>query len=520
MSSTPASNIPVSVNYTARDYYSLREEIIARIQDRIPEWTGQDPADFGVALAEAFAYLGDMLSYYIDRTANETLITTATQRKSILAIAQTYGYTPAGYRQAYTDLTFSNTSDVDISIPAGSIVSGDIVVGDTVRTVAFTTDSDSLVPAAVAGVPGTDTVGGSEGRSVATVSSAANSYGELIGMSDGSPALEYELGEYPVVDTSVVVYVQEGDQYTKWTRVQHLIDYGPSDLVYETYSDAGNFVFVKFGDGVSGKIPTAFSEVRALYMVGGGTQGNVAPNTITNIEYLPGLSEEQVSAVQAYILVTNSTQGVGGSDPETNDQIRVAAPKSLRALNRAVTLEDFESLAIGVTGVGKASASATVWTDVHLYIAPTRSALDTDPAPGYEADGVTPSVEYNDLHDAVVTAMENKLLIGTSLTVSPPTYVDAVLEIDYTALPQYTADEVELGIKNALFTAFGYVNESFKSTIYPQTIEFVLQQVAGVKYASVALLYRLGDVATRSTLVGAANEIFRFTPAHTTITPV
>ena len=50
MSITPVSNIPLSVDYTGRDYYSLREALIARIQDRIPEWTASDPSDFGVAL--------------------------------------------------------------------------------------------------------------------------------------------------------------------------------------------------------------------------------------------------------------------------------------------------------------------------------------------------------------------------------------------------------------------------------------------------------------------------------------
>ena len=52
MSVTPASDIPIAISYTGRDYYSLREQLIARIQDRIPTWTASDPADFGVALVE------------------------------------------------------------------------------------------------------------------------------------------------------------------------------------------------------------------------------------------------------------------------------------------------------------------------------------------------------------------------------------------------------------------------------------------------------------------------------------
>ena len=120
MSITPVSSIPVSIDYTGRDYYSLREALIARIQERVPDWTAADPADFGVALVEAFAYLGDVVSYYIDRTANEAFLQTAVQRSSLLNIAQTFGYIPAGYRQASLTLTFSNSS---VNLPVSNFFS-------------------------------------------------------------------------------------------------------------------------------------------------------------------------------------------------------------------------------------------------------------------------------------------------------------------------------------------------------------------------------------------------------------
>ena len=124
---TPPSNIPISIDYTSRDYYTLREALIARIQARIPAWTASDPADFGVALVEAFAYLGDLMSYYIDRSANESLITTAVQRSSVLAIAANYGYIPAGYRQSSVSLGFSNTSTSIVTLPAGTVVAAAVV---------------------------------------------------------------------------------------------------------------------------------------------------------------------------------------------------------------------------------------------------------------------------------------------------------------------------------------------------------------------------------------------------------
>ena len=512
MSVTPVSNIPVSVDYTGRDYYSLREAMIARIQDRIPAWTASDPSDFGVALVEAFAYMGDMISYYIDRTANESFIQTAVQRSSILNIALSYGYTPAGYRQASTNITFSNASGGDITLPTGTVVKGDVMMSDIVETVYFTTTSDAVIPAAVDAVPGTVTVAALEGRSVVIVADGANTYGELIGTSNGTPAMVFELGETPVVDGSIEVYIQDGDVYSKWTGVQHIIDYGPTAPVYSVYSDENNVVSITFGDGVSGVIPTAFSAIRARYTVGGGSIGNVTINSIDTLFYVPGLSENQVIALQGTVTLTNSTVGVGGSDPETNDQIRIAAPASLRAGNRVVTLEDFSSLSLSVPGVGKANANASVWTSVTVYIAPTRTALDTDIAPGLDDMG-DPTVEFNNIKAGVETYLANKVLIGTTVTVQPPTYVDAIINFQYIKLDQYTTDEVESNLKNALLSGFGYLGMQFQDTIHPQDIEFVLQQTPGVETVKVLDLHRVGGSGLL-TLSGAAGEIFRFQEAN------
>jgi hypothetical protein len=505
---TPVSNIPISVDYTSKDYYVLRDELIARVQDRIPEWTASDPSDFGVALIEAFAYMGDMISYYIDRNANESLITTATQRDSVINIAQTYGYIPAGYRQAFTLLTVSNTSATAVSIPAGTVVSGDIVSGDTVTTVYFTTDSDISVDPQVGEAPGTETVSALEGRYVTIVSDNANTYGELIGTSTGLPNMSFELGEVPSVDGTTELYVQDGDIYSKWTQVQHLLDNGPTDLVYQVNTDADNNVIILFGDGVSGVIPTIHSEIRVNYMVGGGLIGNVPSDTLVDIVYVPGLSTNQTTALQSIITVTNADPAIGGSDPETTNQIRVSAPASLRAANRAVTLQDYADLSLSVSGVGKANASAEVWTSVTVYIAPSRSSVDSDLAPGLDDLGV-PTLEYDRLKADVETYLADKVLLGTTVTIQPPTYVDLIITLQYAKLDQYTTAEVELALKQALLTSFGYNGMDFQDTIYPQDIEFALNAVPGVKTVRVTNLHIEGGSGL-NTVVGASDEIFRF----------
>jgi len=516
MTITPASNIPVSVDYTSKDYYSIREELIQRIQDRIPDWKANDPADFGVALVEAFSYVSDILSYYIDRNANEAFITTATQRESVLNIARNYGYTPAGYRQSLVELTFTNTSATEITLPAGTIVSGDVVIDDTVNTIYFTTLAEAVIAEQIGSTPGETTVTASNGRSVIFVSDDATINGELIGTSDGLPGMSFELGETPVVENSVEVYVQDGALFVKWTEVQHLTDYGPNDQVYTTTLDENDIVTVKFGDGVSGSIPTLYSEIRAKYTVGGGNAGNVDADTVDTLVYVPGLSEVQVTALQADISVTNADAAFAGADPESTEQIRTSAPLSLRANNRAVSINDFATLALSVTGIGKASATASVWTSVTVYIAPTRTETDVDNAPGLDELGA-PTAEFDRLKADLETFYEGKTLIGTTVTISPPVYIDVNVTIQYTKLNQYTTTEIETAIKQKMVTDFGYANMFFEDTINPEDIEVSLMRIPGVQVARVTQLYRNGSTPALTTLQGDPDEIFRFTEDNLSI---
>jgi hypothetical protein len=137
----PANKIPLSVNYTGRDYYSLRTQLIERVKERTNNsWQGNDPADFGVALIESFAYMGDLINYYIDRAANESYIMTATQRDTLINLANMYGYNPSGYISSIVDLRFSSTNGYFGGIGAAIIESG------TINSTAYTNLAKIVVP--------------------------------------------------------------------------------------------------------------------------------------------------------------------------------------------------------------------------------------------------------------------------------------------------------------------------------------------------------------------------------------
>ena len=65
----------------------------ALIPAKLPEWTDHSSeADFGNVLLELFAHMGDILSYYQDRVANESFLGTARTRRSVIEHLRLIGY--------------------------------------------------------------------------------------------------------------------------------------------------------------------------------------------------------------------------------------------------------------------------------------------------------------------------------------------------------------------------------------------------------------------------------------------
>jgi hypothetical protein len=92
---TQVNGSPV-VDYMARDYESLLQAMYALVPSKLPQWKDfNNEADFGNVLLELFAHMGDILSYYQDRVANESFLGTATTRRSVIEHLRLIGYTLA-----------------------------------------------------------------------------------------------------------------------------------------------------------------------------------------------------------------------------------------------------------------------------------------------------------------------------------------------------------------------------------------------------------------------------------------
>ena len=114
-------NLNRNINYINRDFSSFRDSLINYTQTYFPQtYSDFSPASLGMLFIEQAAYVGDVLSFYLDNQLQENFIRYARQINNIFELAYMFGYKPK----------ITNASQVDLEIfqqlPAKTI-SGSIV---------------------------------------------------------------------------------------------------------------------------------------------------------------------------------------------------------------------------------------------------------------------------------------------------------------------------------------------------------------------------------------------------------
>ncbi|WP_266168310.1 putative baseplate assembly protein [Dyella subtropica] len=125
-----------------------------------------------------------------------------------------------------------------------------------------------------------------------------------------------------------------GTVLRRWQQVDTFSFSGPTDRVYTLDSENG---LVTFGDGYNGMIPpSGYNNIIATrYQYTQGLTGNVSANQLTVLR--PGYS--------AIASVTNPAPALGGVNGDSVDDLLAAAPPQVKANNRAVQLDDLDTLA-------------------------------------------------------------------------------------------------------------------------------------------------------------------------------
>lgn len=152
------------------------------------------------------------------------------------------------------------------------------------------------------------------------------------------------LGESPPESPELQIYVND----RLWKRVPTFFGHKYDEEIYIVREDANNDSWVQFGDGKTGaRLPSGIKNVVAKYRTGTGAFGALKPETKVQAgARLDKLDKVRMPGVAA-----------GGSAPESGENAREAAPGKIQSLDRLVSLKDFESETLAISGVTRATAS-------------------------------------------------------------------------------------------------------------------------------------------------------------------
>ena len=104
------------ISYLSRSFDDYKNSLLEYTKEYYPEIAKDlDDASIGTWLIELMAAVGDNLSYYIDKSYNETNIDAADSKGSVFSIARTNGFKVPGPKAAITELQFTCTLPVSIN---------------------------------------------------------------------------------------------------------------------------------------------------------------------------------------------------------------------------------------------------------------------------------------------------------------------------------------------------------------------------------------------------------------------
>ena len=330
---------------------------------------------------------------------------------------------------------------------------------------------------------------------------------EVLGAGDGSSGQTFQVGVVPALPLiegeTVEVELEDESGWQLWEPVADFSNSGRDDKHFVFDPVAGE---VRFGPVIRspngeevqyGAIPPAGMQIGlTAYRYGGGPEGNVGRDTITELQ----------SSIPYVDTVTNRRVASGGVDPESIESAKMRGPQTLRTRDRAITAEDFEHLAM--------EASPSVVRA--RCIQPTEVGTEGDPLPGVVRVLLVPTLPASssntvtpdelriprDLLDHVRDYLDERRLLTTMLIVSEPEYHWASVEVRIKVSPDADPEQVKVAVEKRLFNfihpihgGVGGEGWTFGRSLFASELYSQIHPVPGVEYVEGVKVYPV-DPAT------------------------
>lgn len=315
MSLPPQFPIPPRLDYTGLDVDQLMNEVKTRIPFVIPEWSDFLDSNVGIVILQLVAYVSNALTYYVDKQAAETFISTAVVPKNIFRIIDLINYIPQGPQaargQATLTLGFAHTAAILIN-------RGLVLNSFGTNTVPFSVADQYLIPAGTTSID-VDIVQGT----FVTESFTGTGQGTQV----------YPLSNVNAASNTLEVFIDD----VEWSMVDTLVGASGSAKFYVLKRNYLGQSSIVFGNGVEGAMPGTSTDIQVTYVSTVGSLKEVPAKAINTIIPTLDVNGNKTPPLTA----TNSLPISGGANAETLEQIKFHAPGIFRTGRRVVTKRDY-----------------------------------------------------------------------------------------------------------------------------------------------------------------------------------
>ena len=97
----------VPISYTSRDYSTIKNDLVQHVKRYYPD-SFQDFSEnsFGSLVLDTVSYVGDILSFYLDYSVNESFLTTAIEYDNVVKLGRQMGYRQQGQSSSTGIMSF------------------------------------------------------------------------------------------------------------------------------------------------------------------------------------------------------------------------------------------------------------------------------------------------------------------------------------------------------------------------------------------------------------------------------
>jgi hypothetical protein len=294
---------------------------------------------------------------------------------------------------------------------------------------------------------------------------------EVLGSGDGSKALQsFGLKLFPLtyvsasnpagVDSTLQVFVNDMACH----EADSLAGLEAADRKFITKTDNDDKTTITFGNGREGaRLPSGIENIKAEYRNGIGKAGNVKAEQISQVVTKPlGVKE-----------VINPLRASGGADRENQESARKNTPLAVKALDRLVSVQDYEDFSRVYAGIGKARAveiSDGRRQIVHVTIAGADD-IPIDTSSDLFLNLRKALSDFGDPFQPIMLEVRELMLI--------------VISANIKLLPDYQWEPVVTELRSRLLEAFGFERRELGQDVLLSEVISVMQNVRGVAYVDV-----------------------------------